>query len=174
MKAMVFVSGVHGVGKSFFCDMVKKAIGIESYSASKLIEHKKHATFSQDKLIPDIDDNQPYLLQAVNELKESGVNFILDGHFCLLNSSGKITRISLDTFQALNPDAILLLLEKPDVITARRKERDGIDVSVQSIHDFQQEECSYAKEVAANIGAKLFISYGKEDLSNAIAFLKTV
>ena len=163
---MIFVSGVHGVGKSFFCNMVKNTIGIESYSASKLIEQKKNAAFSQD--------NQPYLLQAVNELKESGVNFILDGHFCLLNSLGEITRISLDTFQALNPDAILLLMEKPDVIAARRKERDGIDVSVQSIHDFQQEECSYAKEVAANIGAKLFISYGKEDLSNAIAFLKTV
>lgn len=171
---MIFVSGVHGVGKSFFCNMVKNTIGIESYSASKLIEQKKNAAFSQDKLIPDIDDNQPYLLQAVNELKESGVNFILDGHFCLLNSLGEITRISLDTFQALNPDAILLLMEKPDVIAARRKERDGIDASRQSIEAFQQEECFYAKEVAANIGAKLFISYGKEDLSKAIAFLKTV
>ena len=171
---LIFISGVHGVGKTYFCNMVKNVIGIESYSASKLIEQKKNAAFSQDKLIPDIDDNQPYLLQAVNELKASRVNFILDGHFCLLNSSGEITRIPLDTFQDLNPDAILLLMEKPDVIAARRKERDGIDASVQSIDNFQQEECSYAKEVSAILGAKLFISYGEEDLTKAIAFLKSV
>lgn len=85
---MIFISGVHGVGKSYFCDMVKAATGIESYSASTLITQKKHSGFAKDKLIPDIDDNQQYLLQAVNELKGSGQNFILDGHFCLLNATG--------------------------------------------------------------------------------------
>lgn len=69
---MIFISGVHGVGKSYFCDMVKAATGIESYSASTLITQKKHSGFAKDKLIPDIDDNQQYLLQAVNELKAPG------------------------------------------------------------------------------------------------------
>ncbi len=90
---MIFISGVHGVGKSYFCDMVKTETGIESYSASTLITQKEHSGFSKDKLIPDIDDNQQYLLQAVSELRDSGENFILDGHFCLLNASGEITRI---------------------------------------------------------------------------------
>lgn len=55
---MIFISGVHGVGKSYFCDMVKTETGIESYSASTLITRKKHSGFAKDKLIPDIDDNQ--------------------------------------------------------------------------------------------------------------------
>ncbi len=69
---MIFISGVHGVGKSYFCDMVKTETGIESYSASTLITQKKHSGFSKDKLIPDIDDNQQYLLQAVSELRDRG------------------------------------------------------------------------------------------------------
>lgn len=40
---MIFISGVHGVGKSYFCDMVKAATGIESYSASTLITQKKQS-----------------------------------------------------------------------------------------------------------------------------------
>lgn len=44
---MIFISGVHGVGKSYFCDMVKAATGIESYSASTLITQKKHTSHSR-------------------------------------------------------------------------------------------------------------------------------
>ena len=171
---MIFISGVHGVGKSYFCNMVKESTGIETYSASSLITQKKHSGFAKDKLIPDIDDNQQYLLQAVDELKISGQNFILDGHFCLLNASGIITRIPHSTFATLKPDAIILLMEKPEVIAARRKDRDGIDASTQSIEDFQQEECAYAKEVSADIDARLFISGGAEDLAQAIEFIKSL
>ena len=87
---MIFISGVHGVGKSYFCKLVKDSIGIASYSASKLIADKKQKGFSKDKLIPDIDENQQYLLQAIDELRLSGKDFILDGHFCLLNAEGDI------------------------------------------------------------------------------------
>ena len=170
---MIFISGVHSVGNTFFCDRAKEATGLESYSASELITQKKHSGFAKDKLIPDIDDNQQYLLQAVSELKNSGKNFILDGHFCLLNAVGEITRIPYDTFTTLNPDTILLLMEKSDVIAARRKERDGIEASVQEIEKFQQEECAYAKEVAGNLGAKLFISEGAGDIAEAIQFIKS-
>ncbi len=40
---MIFVSGVHGVGKSYFCNLVKDSVGIETYSASALIATKKHS-----------------------------------------------------------------------------------------------------------------------------------
>ncbi len=171
---MIFISGVHGVGKSYFYGMVKESTGIESYSASTLITQKKHSCFAKDKLIPDINNNQQYLLQTVNELRDSGEIFILDGHFCLLNASGKVTRIPYDTFTVLKPEAIILLMDKPDVIAARRKERDGIESPVQDIEDFQQKECTYAKEVAVDIGAKLFISGGSRDLAQAIDFIKSL
>lgn len=170
---MIFISGVHGVGKSYFCDMVKKTIDINAYSASTLISNKKKVGFSNDKLIPDIDDNQQYLLQAVDELRTSEGNFILDGHFCLLNAEGQVQRIGFDTFTTLKPEAILLLTENPEVIAERRRSRDNREVSAGSIKEFQDSEESYAKEVADAIGAKLFISRGSSDLEKAIEFIKS-
>ena len=60
------------------------------------------------------------------------------------------------------------------MIADRRKERDGIEASVQSIEDFQHEECAYAKEIATEIGSKLFISGGAGDLAQAIDFIKAL
>ena len=171
---MIFISGVHGVGKSYFCDIVKRNISINTYSASTLITEKKKSGFSSDKLIPDIDDNQQYLLDAVQELRQSEGNFILDGHFCLLNGEGVVTRIPSNTFTSLRPEALILLTEDPNIISNRRKERDGRDVSVQGIEEFQNEEKAYALEVAQDIGAKIFISKGVDDLENAISFIKTL
>ena len=171
---MIFVSGVHGVGKSYFCNLVKELTGIETYSACTLIAEKKQSGFAKDKLIPDIDDNQQFLLLAVNELKASGRDFILDGHFCLLNASNKVQRISYDTFAMLKPDAIVLLTENPEIIVSRRRKRDGIEIAVESVENFQREERLYADEVAKNIGAKLFISKGTDDIMQAINFIKSL
>lgn len=126
----------------------KKELGIETYSASNLIANARNAGFSSDKLIADIEEKQQYLLSAVQELRENGTDFILDGHFCLINkSTGKSERISLETFTTLTPEAIVLLNEKPEVIVERRKTRDGIDDTPEYVEQFQNMEKQYAKEV---------------------------
>lgn len=61
-RSMIFVSGVHGVGKSYFCNLVKESVGIETYSASALISTKMRSGFAKNKLIPDIDEHQQCLL----------------------------------------------------------------------------------------------------------------
>ena len=108
------------------------------------------------------------------ELKATGQNFILDGHFCLLDGTGKVQRISRDTFITLMPESIILLTEKPEIIADRRRARDKVDVNESSIIDFQLQECNYAKELAENIGAQLFISGGSGDIANAIEFIKSL
>lgn len=168
---MIFISGVHGVGKTYFCRLVKDSIGIDSYAASRLIAEKKQQGFSKDKLIPDIDENQQYLLHAINELRLSNRNFILDGHFCLLNAEGTVHRIPFETFSSLQPDAIVLLTESPLVIANRRSERDHVTVSPESIDAFQKEEIAYAKEVAEKLNTKLFISEGSETIDKAVSFI---
>ena len=35
---MIFVSGIHGVGKDYFSKELEKKLGIKSYSASELIK----------------------------------------------------------------------------------------------------------------------------------------
>ena len=170
---MIFISGVHGVGKTYFCNKVKQRLGIDSFSASALITSKKKEGFPANKLIPDIDINQQYLLAAIEDLRSAGKEFILDGHFCLLNGEGKITRIGFDTFVSLNPDAIILLTESPEIIASRRKERDGIEPAVSTIDAFQDAERSYAKEVSSRLAVPFFHSTGHQDLNSTIEFIKS-
>lgn len=169
---MIFISGVHGVGKSYFCNLVKEATGIECYSASSLIKERKKQGFPADKLVADIDENQLYLLAAVDDLRASIGEFLLDGHFCLLNTDGVITRISLDTFTTLKPEAIVLLTEVPEIIAKRRQERDGVEHKASDIKAFQDEEISYAKEIAELLQVPLRISTGSTDIDNTIKFIR--
>lgn len=169
---MILISGVHGVGKSYFCNKVKTELGIDTHSASKLIATRKNAIFSNDKLISDIGDNQLYLLTAVQELNTSGTQYLLDGHFCLLNADGQVTRIPPETFTALRPEAIVLLTERPDIIAERRKQRDGIIHDICAIKHFQNEETLYAKEIAEALGVPIMISIGSNDINNTLRFVQ--
>lgn len=143
---MIFVGGIHGVGKSYFCDRLTNKIGLQAYSASKLIAEFKNEQFKSDKLIADIGGNQNYLLDAVNRISEK--EYILDGHFCLLNSAGEVERIPLDTYKQLHIKAIMVIYDDVSKIVARLNARDGIKHNVATFEIFQNEELSYAKEVA--------------------------
>lgn len=171
---MIFISGVHGVGKTYFCNKVSQKLGIKTYSASMLIAEKKKKGFSADKLISDIDINQQYLKCAVDELRTLENSFILDGHFCLLNEKGEITRVPEDTFYELKPDNIILLTEDPNIIAARRKERDGIEYSVEEIQLFQNAEAAYAAEIADMLSIPILISQGKHDADMTLQYIADI
>ena len=165
---MIFVSGIHGVGKTFFCNRVKEQLGIAAYSASKLIAEKRSRDFPADKIVEDIDENQLLLLKAIEELREKGDEFILDGHFCLLDGEGCISRVSMNTYTSLKPDSIVLLMEQPSVIATRRLQRDGVVVKEADIESFQREEKIYAEEIAKKLGVPLIVSTGSSDFEKII------
>ena len=171
---MIFLSGVHGVGKSYFCEQIKRKIDIETYTASDLISAEKEEFFSSDKHNKDIDDNQKHLLNAVRKLDSKESKYLLDGHFCLLNENGQITRIDSDTFTNLKPDAIILLTETPEIIAERRKTRDNINCNIDEITEFQNEEIAYAEEVAKLLSVKLIISHGADDLNAIVDFIRNL
>ena len=66
------------------------------------------SNFSADKIVEDIDENQLFLLKAIDELREKGDEFILDGHFCLLDGKGCISRVPMNTYTSLKPDSITM------------------------------------------------------------------
>lgn len=169
---MIFISGIHGVGKSYFCKKLKEITGVESYTSSSLIAERKKVSFSVDKKIIDINDNQNYLLLAVEELKTKNSFFVLDGHFCLLDIEGNITRIPEQTFIDLKPEAIVLLTEKEEIIAERRMNRDGIEIDLAITRRFQEAEIDYAKEIAMRLGVPIKISKGAEDIQSTIEFIR--
>jgi adenylate kinase len=170
---MIFVGGIHGVGKSYFCEKAKTELGVQFYSASKLISNRKRSGFPKSKFIPDIDENQQFLIDAVNELNATSPRYLLDGHFCLLDGDGAITRIAAQTFSAIQPDAIVVLTESPEVIAERRQTRDEIVHSTSELEQFQSNEINYAKEIAALLSIPIYVSTGASDTGNAIDFIKT-
>jgi adenylate kinase len=57
--SVIFLAGVHGVGKGFLGAPVANALGISHFTASQLIrEEKGQATWGKDKKTFDLDDNQ--------------------------------------------------------------------------------------------------------------------
>ena len=169
---MIFISGIHGSGKTYFCKQVKEKLGCLTYSASKLISERKQLEFTSDKLIPDIEDNQQHLLSAINELNAINPVYLLDGHFCLLNGEGKITRIEQSTFISLNPEALVLITEEPEIIVKRLNERDGTKRDKNEILLFQEEESAYATELSVLLGIPLHIYNESNDLNNTLEFIQ--
>lgn len=45
---MLFVSGIHGVGKTYFCNLVKEKLEIKNYSVSQLIAERRKKDFLAD------------------------------------------------------------------------------------------------------------------------------
>lgn len=79
----VFIGGVHGVGKTYFCKHIVCRFDAAHVTASELIgRHIKHQA---DKTVPDIEENQLILTEELERYQTSYRTILLDGHFCLLN-----------------------------------------------------------------------------------------
>lgn len=156
IRNLIFVGGIHGVGKSTFCTKISDNHGIKAYSASKLIAYKKNEAYTKDKRIQDIKSNQMYLLEALDEVESNKV-FVLDGHFCLLDQNGVITRIPEQTFIDISPRSIVLLIDSVNEIIFRLQARDGHVHNYSVIKEFQDEEISYAKIISEKLKVPLII-----------------
>lgn len=155
---ILFFGGIHGVGKSTFCDRLKKDIGIDTVSASYLIKTEKLLAEQKDsdKRVQDIANNQNLLLMALKKKSLSG-DFILDGHFCLLNKDGVIERIPQNTFKQINPRELFLLETRPEDIVKNLKQRDGVNYDIQLIKEMLREERAYAEYISKTLNRPLSV-----------------
>ena len=167
---MIFCSGIHGVGKDYFLKEIEEVTGIKSYSASELIEEYGSIKFNFDKKTKNIGRNQDYLLEAIRSEKLPK-EYILNGHFCLLNSRGEPERIPIETFYELNPSRIIVLKEKPEIIVGRRMIRDRKEVSVEDTKRFQNEEIAYGQEVAKKLMVPIGVFDARNESKQAAKFI---
>lgn len=146
--SVVFLAGVHGVGKGFLGAPVAKSLGINHFTASQLIrEEKGHVTWGADKLVGEIDDNQTALIRAVQRHCVAGHDILLDGHFVLRDSTGELTRLAKEVFADLQLSGVVLLTEDSKIIADRLAKRDGTVASLESITELAEAESSHAHEV---------------------------
>lgn len=150
---MVLLNGIHGSGKSFLCDKLT-TYGIPIYSASHLIAEYKNESYTSNKFINHIEDNQLSLIEMVNKL-ECDEPYVLDGHLCLLDGNGEICRINREVIIQLNPKIIITKVSDPNEIFKRLKHRDKQKYNIDFLKSFQYEEIQYAKELSEMLKIKL-------------------
>jgi len=149
MEKIVFVCGIHGSGKGTVCEKVAEKYGYKHVVASEIINWK--SINPVNKLVENIEDTQRRLIEGLMSFQGSG-KLLLDGHCCLLNEFGKPERVPLITFETIHPSIIIALEANVSEVKNRLMQRDQTDYSSIALAEFQNEELTYAKEIAHHLG----------------------
>lgn len=145
-RNIIFVSGIHGVGKTTFVKRLSNILGKTYYSSSDLIKKQNAALDFPDKKISDIKKNQDTLFEAINNFVKED-SFILDGHFVLLDSKGLPINIPEKTFTNLSPRQLILLTLDVELIHQRLKVRGNI-IDPETLNKLQKREVAHAHHIS--------------------------
>lgn len=148
---IIFVGGIHGVGKSTFCKSMASSINAKHFSASDLIMMAKKSEIAKDKRVENIHMNQSHLVDAININLNDRMLYILDGHFCLIKENGEISKVPEQTYRSISPMALVMLHDKPHKIYARLDKRDNKKYNLEFIRTFQELELNYAVFIANSL-----------------------
>lgn len=169
---VVFVAGVHGVGKTTLCEGYAKTHAVQHKSASQLIRDEKASALTKSgKLVKDIAGNQRLLIEAVQNLKSTGEILLLDGHFALLNAKNVPQPLPKDVFADLGINAVIAIHDKPSAIAARLTVRDTEALDASTIADLQAMELLQAEKVCRELCIPFFKirSFDQESFSETIS-----
>ena len=156
--SVIFLAGVHGVGKGFLGTPVANSMGITHLTASQLIrEEKGQATWGSDKNTSDLDDNQLALIRAVGQRRLTPPSILLDGHFVLRNAQGVLTPLATTVFKELHLTGVILLTEGAKIIASRLAMRDTGTPDVQAISELAEAELAHAQVVCNELELPLAV-----------------
>lgn len=144
---IVFVGGIHGVGKNTLCRRVSSYLNIPHISSSEILKWKE-VNKNTDKRVENIQKNQDKFIEGFKNIVSLDKYYLIDGHFCLLTRDNLIQRIPFDTFVTINPGLIVVMIEKSEIIYQRLLERDNKEYDIVLLERMQLEEITYAREVA--------------------------
>lgn len=148
MSKVVFVSGIHGAGKSTLCQELQHRLCLPHYSSSSLI--KANSDYGElRKLATNIYEKQLILLDALSQLTPPAI--LLDGHFCLLDSEGKVVEINDEIAYRISPSVILHITCPSELIHQRLKKRDSATFSIELLEEMQDKETEKAIQIADDL-----------------------
>lgn len=147
---MVFMGGVHGVGKSIICKKIFTPAGYHCVSASSLIADQGKKT-DDNKRVINVSANQSVLIKALKNKIKNYNRLLLDGHFTLINDQGNIEPIDIDVFRSMKINQLFFVKGRADEISVRLKNRDDKKWNASFIDMFQKEEENHARYIAKNL-----------------------
>lgn len=153
-KNIVFVGGIHGVGKTTLCRSVSNELGVIHLTASEIL------SWSEDqnkKQVNDILEMQRRLISGLERFCKDDRLYLLDGHYCLLDQAGNITEIPIEIFEQINPKLLVLINGDLESIQARLQERDQQRYNMDMLIKFKKTEAEHAQKVASKLGNDLYM-----------------
>lgn len=147
MTCVVFLAGIHGVGKGRFAEYLCTEIEADVYSASVLIKNEKRRRVDVSKFVLDPDENQDFLVAAFSRMKLTSKVVVLDGHFVLLMADGYF-HIPLNTYREIGINLIIVKSLDVDTIYQRLMNRDGASPEKEVLEEMQEQEKARALSVA--------------------------
>jgi adenylate kinase len=143
-RNIIFMGGIHGVGKGTICKEISLNTGLIHLTASQILKWEEISE-EGNKLVENITSTQDRLIKGLKNLIKNNEKYILDGHFCLLNSDGVPSRIDEATFDQINPKIIAIVIDDVVKIVKRLEARDGKIYDAKVLCELQQMEIEYAK-----------------------------
>lgn len=148
------------MGKSTICKDLCSKLSIEYLSASQALKWADLNIDALDKKVQDISVTQDRLINGLVNTIKPGKHYLLDGHYCLFDKEGKIARVPFETFAAINPNSLHLIIGNVETIKHRIEARDKRFYDYDVLKEMQEQEMVYAKELSENLNTQL--SIGKE------------
>jgi adenylate kinase len=161
MKNIAFIGGIHGVGKSTVCRQICDRLDLTHLSASELLKWGDINEDAENKQVKDIQDTQDRLIVGLRNTIQTGKRYLLDGHYCLLNTNGEIKNIPVDTFQMINPFSLNIILDDVSEIKKRLEERDNKYYDYDLLMRMQDNELQYAKYLSEKLDVPLNVGLQK-------------
>lgn len=169
---MIFIGGIHGVGKTTLCKVLAEKYKLVSYSASDLIRRYNSNCIGEGKQVRDVVNNQKVLLDAVNKYINKNESALLDGHFTLINKDNSFEFVPIDVFRELKLSAVAVIVDEPIEIINRLKHRDSTNYKVDYIREFQEKEINRAIEVCSTLNIELKIINKNDSQCKLDSFIK--
>jgi adenylate kinase len=172
MRKIVFLAGIHGVGKTTLSKKIVSDTDIKAIAASQLIKAScQEEPDIGNKMVSSVKDNQNHFIDAVNKYIDPNSKYIIDGHFCLINKQKNIEKIPLETFAQLNPIMIVLLYDDINLIYERVINRGQGEISIDTLDSMQNCELEHGFFVAKSLKIPFLLypaKLGEKNLINTI------
>lgn len=172
MKKVIFLSGIHGVGKGYISKQIEKEINIPIYEASKLI-CLIGGLINKDKKVKNVNNNQNLLVNSINTLVEHDI-FILDGHTCLINRENLIESIDINLFRKINVIGVILVYDDVNIISQRLYDRDGINFDKLLLNNLQNSELLNTKKISEEFNIPLLLFKNGDDIKILVNFIRSL
>ncbi len=154
-NSLLFMGGVHGVGKSTLAEEMPKLMGYQHFNAGDLISARRKKMTKAEKRVQDIKGNQDVLLEEIRRIQTRHRRLLITGHFTLLNQEGKIEPVDVAVFRTMKPDRLILLQGNAEMIRDNLQNRDHKKYDLSFIRKWQAEEKAQARCVSDTLGVHL-------------------